>query len=260
MSVLDLLYQPCLKAADIARGYKQARGAAGASLAAHWQSLLLVGHHGSPPGRSKACRVLWIALLSFTVLFCWWHQQSIHRFRWGRNGFMYDVPPDTMSRAMALAHAQLDVQLIVGSGLKPTGAGGPNTARPTDLQATKLRVFVNVYRPKSHVRIGELLASLDETVSNPLVDHVHVFGEEVDLPFFLDHPKVTKTPIVKRPTFADFFTWMRAYPEDVVALLNSDVALPSSPGLRSALQLAPWLRSSRCLAGTSAPPARNLCS
>lgn len=161
------------------------------------------------------------AALLLLVILVW--SGALHKAVYGRNGPVY---PTTQG----LVHK-------IAAEVERKGLAAP-----------KVHVFVNVYRPKATTRRGELLASLEETLANPLVESVHVYGSESDLSWFNNHPKIIKNEWDDRPLFADFFGWMARVPEGSISvLINTDTFLPLSRGLQQVIDIAPWLREKKAV-------------
>lgn len=88
----------------------------------------------------------------------------------------------------------------------------------------RVRLFTTAYPESDPARRAEYAECLIRNLACPAIDEICVLVED-DVPGLPDDPRFHTWPVDRRPTYDDFFAWMRevAGPDDVSVLANTDV-------------------------------------
>lgn len=115
----------------------------------------------------------------------------------------------------------------------------------------KVNLFVNFYQDKQKARQNELLTCVLANIYNSEIDTVNLLVENKDndsLKKFLsnnfDSNKVNIIPFEGRPTYNDYFSFTKKYPDDINIVSNKDMVMD----VKSLRRLKSWDWKNYCIA------------
>jgi len=89
---------------------------------------------------------------------------------------------------------------------------------------SQIHLYTTFYKEKKSARRQELLSCLEKNLSNATFTKVTIFNEGADLSQ-LEQPKLKLIPIDNRPTYQDFFNYIKLQkePEAIHIIANTDI-------------------------------------